>query len=71
MAAFTVDRKVAVGGACGGLVSIFAWGMDAAYGIKVPAEVAIAATTVLTFILQWSIPNIREEAEKLPDALKP
>ncbi len=69
MAAFTVDRKVAVGGACGGLVSILAWGLDAGYGIKVPAEVAIAATTVLTFVVQWVGPNVGAEAEELPDRL--
>lgn len=64
MAAFVVDRKVAVGAACGGLVSIAAWGLDVAYGVKVPAEIAIAATTLLTFVVQWAVPNIRAVAEQ-------
>lgn len=70
MAAFVVDRKVAVGAACGALVSIIAWAVDAIWSIKVPAEVAIAGTTFTTFLVQWAVPNIREEAEKLPDAVR-
>lgn len=67
MAAFVVDRKVAVGAAVGGLVSVLAWCVDQLYQVKMPAEVAIAATTLLTFVVQWAIPNIRAEAERLPD----
>jgi hypothetical protein len=70
MAAFVVDRKVAVGAAVGGFVSILTWCVSQFAGVVVPAEVGIGATTLLTFIAQWAVPNIREEAEKLPDPVK-
>lgn len=61
MTAFVVDRKVAVGAAVGGLVSIFTWALSQFAGVTVPAEVGIGATTLLTFVTQWGTRNkVRE-----------
>ena len=51
------NRKVLVGAAAGGLMSIVAWVSDAFFGVKVPAEVALGGSTVIVFILQYMVPN--------------
>ena len=51
------DRKVNVGGAMTFLSTIVAWSMAEFAGIKVPAEVGIAAAGFLSFIAQYIIPN--------------
>ena len=53
----TPDRKVAVGAGMGGLAAMTAWGINAFTGVVVPAEVAVAFSTFLSFIVQYFVPN--------------
>lgn len=53
----TPHRKVLVGAACGGIMTILAWASDAFAGVKIPAEVALAGSTVLVFVVQYLVPN--------------
>ena len=51
------SRKVLVGAATGGLMTILAWMSKQFGGVEIPAEVALAGSTVLVFVLQYAIPN--------------
>ena len=51
------DRKVNVGGAMTFLSTIIAWAMAEFIGIKVPAEVGIAAAGFFSWIVQYFVPN--------------
>lgn len=51
------NRKVVVGAAAGGLMTILAWLSQAFGGPIVPAEVALAGQTVLVFLIQYLVPN--------------
>ena len=53
----TPDRKVQVGAGMGGLAAIIAWALNTYTGAAVPAEVAVAGSTFLTFIVQYFVPN--------------
>ena len=53
----TPDRKVNVGMFTGALAAIAAWAAAEFAGITVPAEIGIAASTVLSFIVQYMVPN--------------
>ncbi|HYC01609.1 MAG TPA: hypothetical protein VEC57_20935 [Candidatus Limnocylindrales bacterium] len=52
-----VQRKVAVGAAVGGAVSVIVWALDAFAGIKVSGEAAVGLSTALTFVAQYFVPN--------------
>lgn len=52
-----VHRKVAVGAAVGGLVSVIVWAADTFAGVKVTAEAAVGLSTALTFVVQFLVPN--------------
>lgn len=52
-----VHRKVAVGAAVGGLVSVIVWAADTFAGVKVTAEAAVGLSTALTFIVSYLVPN--------------
>ena len=53
----TPDRKVQVGAGMGGLAAMIAWGVNAFTGVEVPAEVAVAGSTFLTFAIQYIVSN--------------
>jgi hypothetical protein len=38
-------------------MTILAWASKAFAGVEIPAEVALAGSTVLVFILQYFVPN--------------
>ena len=50
------NTKVAAGGLAGGLSLLVVWGVGAA-GIEVPAEVAAALTTIITFAVSYFVPE--------------
>lgn len=52
-----VHRKVAVGAAVGGAVSVIVWAADTFGGIKISGEAAVGLSTALTFIVQFLVPN--------------
>ncbi len=52
-----VHRKVAVGAAVGGLVSVIVWAADTFAGVKITAEAAVGLSTALTFIASYFVPN--------------
>lgn len=63
----TVDRKVLVGAAMGGLVTFVAWILNAGYHVTMTAEAALGLSTALTFIIQYLVPNApTEEADASP-----
>lgn len=51
------SRKVNVGLAAGATMTILAWASKAFGGVEIPAEVALAGSTILVFILQYFVPN--------------
>lgn len=51
------DRKVQVGAGMGGLAAMIAWALNTYTGAAVPAEVAVAGSTFLTFVVQYFVPN--------------
>lgn len=50
------NTKVAAGGLAGGLSLLLVWGIGA-LGVEVPAEVAAAITTVITFAVSYFVPE--------------
>jgi hypothetical protein len=61
MAVQQPSRKVTVGLVAGSVMTILAWCSKTYAGVEIPAEVALAGATVITFILQYAIPNAPEE----------
>ena len=51
------DRKVNVGAINGAIMAIIAWAIGEFAGVNIPAEIAIAGSTVIGFILAYIIPN--------------
>lgn len=51
------SRKVNIGLAAGAAMTILAWASKAFAGVEIPAEVALAGSTILVFILQYMISN--------------
>jgi flagellar biosynthesis protein FliR len=49
-------RKVSVGAAVGALVTLVVWVIEAAGHTTVPAYVAVALSTLLTFIISYLVP---------------
>jgi len=56
MNASTPQRKVVAGGATGALSSIVVWLLQQ-QGIDVPPEIAVAITTLLSFVVSYLVPN--------------
>jgi hypothetical protein len=50
-------RKVAIGGAAGAVATILVWACKAFGGVEVPAEIAVALTALITFGLQYLVPD--------------
>lgn len=50
-------NKVLAGAAAGAVASIAAWGTKAFFGVDTPPEIAVAITTVLTFMVQYWVPD--------------
>ncbi len=50
------QRKVAVGGAVGGAVTIGMW-VAGLFGLEIPAEVAGSLITVASFVAAYLVPN--------------
>jgi hypothetical protein len=48
-------RKVGAGLAAGSLMTIAAWAFKASTGEDIPAAVALAGATVITFLLQYFV----------------
>lgn len=51
------NRKVVVGAAAGAAMTIIAWCSKAYAGVEIPAEVALAGSTIMVFMLQYFVPN--------------
>ena len=51
-----IERKVSVGALAGAVSVILVWGIEE-LGASIPAEVASAVTTVLTFVTSYLVPN--------------
>jgi hypothetical protein len=53
-------RKVAIGGAAGAIATIAVWASKSFGGVEVPAEIAVALTALITFGLQYVVPDKME-----------
>ncbi len=53
----TPTNKVLAGTAAGALSAIVAWGVKSLGHIDVPPEIAVAITTVVTFVVQYWVPD--------------
>lgn len=56
------NRKVTAGLMAGSIMTILAWASKTYAGVEIPAEVALAGATVITFIIQYAIPEANEES---------
>lgn len=54
-------RKVGVGLAVGSGIAILVWAAKTFGGVDVPADIALAGNTVITFIVQYLVPNASED----------
>lgn len=54
-------RKVGVGFAVGSTVAILVWSAKSFYHVEIPADIALAFNTVLTFVAQYLVPNASED----------
>jgi hypothetical protein len=53
----TPTRKVGVGALAGAVIAIAIWATKAFAQVEVPADVAVAGTVIVTFGLQWLVPD--------------
>lgn len=53
-------RKVTVGAFTGALMVVIAWAIKQWGHVDVPAEVAVAASGVLTFAVQYMVPDAEQ-----------
>lgn len=60
------NRKVNVGLAAGAIMTILAWISKTYAGVEIPAEVALAGSTVIVFCLQYLVADPPD-----PDVLPP
>ncbi len=51
------SNKASASGLAGAVVTIVIWGVNAAWGVTIPAEVAAAITTVVGTVLVWLVPH--------------
>jgi uncharacterized membrane protein YGL010W len=54
-------RKITAGLLAGAVMTILAWTSKEVAGIEIPAEVALAGSTVITFLIQFIVPEASEE----------
>ena len=59
-------RKVTVGAMAGAVVAIAAWASKAYAAVEIPADVAIALTTLLTFVVQYFVPDAEPHEPEEP-----
>lgn len=57
MAMQAPDRKVTAGLLAGAVMTIIAWISRAFAEVEIPADVALAGSTVILFALQYLVPN--------------
>jgi hypothetical protein len=63
------SRKVAVGLLAGAVMTILAWVSKTYTGIEIPAEVALAGSTVITFAIQYFV--VDKETTNAPETNVP
>lgn len=54
----TPTRKVMLGAAAGGVMTILAWISKQFAGVDIPAEVALAGSTIIVFITQYAVRDV-------------
>lgn len=50
-------NKVTAGVLAGSLTAIGTWASNRFYGVEIPPEVAVAISVIITFCVQWIVPN--------------
>ena len=63
--------KVIAGGIAGALTTIIVWGVQQWGGVTMPAEIAVAVSTVLSFLVSWWTPPAERDAPINPEETKP
>lgn len=54
------SRKVGSGALAGAVAGLIVWSLDVFVGVKIPAEQAVALSTILTFIVSYLMPNAQQ-----------
>lgn len=63
-----ISPKVTAGGGAGALALIIVW-VAGQFGLEVPAEVAVAFTTLITLVASWVVPDsMRDELLAIEEA---
>lgn len=58
----TPKRKITAGLLAGAVMTILAWASKEVAGIEIPAEVALAGSTLITFFIQHIVPEPEDSA---------
>lgn len=53
-------RKVSVGALAGAVSAVGVWSLRYFADVELPADVAVAGTVIVTFIIQWIVPDAQE-----------
>lgn len=61
MAVSAPSRKVGAGLAVSSLIAIAVWVAKQFYGVEIPAAIALQGNALVTFIVQYVVPNAAEE----------
>lgn len=56
MATGRIHQKVWSGGLAGAFTIIVVWVLHSFAGLKIPAEISSAITTVFTIVISWAVP---------------
>lgn len=54
-------NKVAAGVFAGSIVAVIAWAVRQFYKVDIPAEIAMAGSTAITFVVQYLVPDAEVE----------
>lgn len=60
MATLIPSRKVNAGGAVAAATVILVWAAKRFFEVDIPADIAVAISGLLTYLVQWAVPNAAE-----------
>jgi len=61
MANIAPTRKVSAGILAGAIVAVAAWASKSYAQVEIPTEIGMAITTIVTFVVQWTVPDAEDE----------
>lgn len=51
------NRKVVVGALAGAVMAVVAWASKVFAGVEIPPEIALAGSSIIVFLIQYTVPN--------------